>query len=522
MNGAQIQRRGFLAMAGTAVAGAGGLLAGAHAQAADGPRLTVGPIRRVGADGAKYFEPWIAANPRDASNLVVVGSHRLDEMFHREPAAWFTMDGGATWSAGELAGTDRLRGEKASFADAFATYAPDGTAFCEFLGGPNGNPNDLWIYRSDDGGRRWQGPATVPGFLDYPRLVADLHDSKPRLFVAANGPGDGPFFGKSKKPGYGCVVLRSDDGARSFSAVNLLAPSTLLHTPIESPLILPDGRLLIGFVDFPDMPVEKKPQAHITHGRIYTATSRDGGTTFSLPAPVRDTRLQDGYGDGFVALAVDRSDGPRKGRLYALTYNRSDRPPGLQLQTSQDAVDWTPPAAVPGLRKGPCPLAAIAVSSRGVLGLSWIQGSPGDLVRPFDKAWTAREHARDLYFTASADGGTTFAAPVPVLKTPSWTDPKMGFGFMAATISPWPHLSTALSTRSGSTLARARRRSRRRGSRSSRRAEPACGFGPPVVIADSEVGREIKDDFRPAPSPRGRYRPVSWRRCWHSRTWRRG
>ena len=87
------------------------------------------------------------------------------------------------------------------------------------------------------------------------------------------------------------------------SAVNLLAPTTLLHTPIESPSILPDGRLLIGFVDFPDMPAEKKPQAHITHGRIYTASSRDGGATFSLPAPIRDTRLHDGYGDGFV---VDR------------------------------------------------------------------------------------------------------------------------------------------------------------------------------------------------------------------------
>ena len=427
MDDVRIHRRGFLAMAGATAAGVGGLPAGTHAEAAAGPRLTVGPIRRVGAGGAKYFEPWIAANPRDASNLVVVGSHRLGEIFHKEPAAWFTTDGGATWSAGELAGTGQLRGEKAVFADAYATYAPDGTAFCVFMGGPEENRSDLWIYRSDDGGRRWQGPTTLPGFLDYPRLAADLHGGKPRLFVAANGPGDGPIFGTSKKPGYGCVVVRSDDGARTFSAVSLLAPTTLLHTPIESPLILPDGRLLIGFVDFPDVPVKKKPQAHVTHGRIYTASSRDGGATFSMPAPVRDTRLHDGYADGFVALAVDRSDGPRKGRLYALTYNWSDSPPGLQLQTSHDAVDWTPPAAVPGLRAGPCPYAAVAVSSRGVLGLSWIQGNPGDLVRPHDKAWTSREHAWDLYFTASADGGTTFADPVPVLKTPSRTDPKMNF-----------------------------------------------------------------------------------------------
>ena len=79
MGDGRIRRRGFLATAGATVAGVGGLLAGPHAEAAADPRLTVGPIRRVGADGSKYFEPWIAANPRDASNLVIVGSRDLIE-----------------------------------------------------------------------------------------------------------------------------------------------------------------------------------------------------------------------------------------------------------------------------------------------------------------------------------------------------------------------------------------------------------------------------------------------------------
>jgi hypothetical protein len=421
-------RREFLAMAGALAALVGGFFAGSDAAAAVGPRLTVGPIRRVGVDAARYFEPWIAASPRNASNLVIVGSLDLSDgatpdHFHMEPAAWFSVDGGASWSSSSLPFPAELSHERALFIDSFATYAPDGTAFCAFLGGSKGHSHDLWIYRSDDG-RRWQGPKRVPGFLDYPRLAADLHDGKPRLFVLANGPGDGPFFGGSKRPGYGCVVLRSDDGARTFSAVSLLAPTTLLHTPIESPSILPDGRLLIGFVDFPDMPAEKKPQAHITQGRAYTASSRNGGVTFSLPAPIRDTRLVDGYADEFVVIAVDPSSGLRKGRIYALTHNRSDDPPGLQLQTSQNAVDWTPPGAVPGLRRGPTPHAAIAVSSQGVVGLSWIQGNPGEPVRPFDTAWTAREHEWTLYFTASCDGGTTFAAPVAVLPTPSRTDAK--------------------------------------------------------------------------------------------------
>src|SRR5581483_4409041 len=195
-------------------------------------------------------------------------------------------------------------------------------------------------------------------------------------------------FRNAKKAGYGCVVLRSDDAARTFSAVNLLAPTTLLHTPVESPLILPDGRLLIGIVDFPDGPPEKPPQAQITHNRYYAALSRDGGTTFSMPAPICDARLRDGYGAEYVALAVDRSDGPRKGQIYALSYSWSDDSPGLQLQTSADGTNWKAPATVPGLRAGLCPYAAIAVSSRGVLGLSWIQAKPGESVRPRDKEWS--------------------------------------------------------------------------------------------------------------------------------------
>jgi hypothetical protein len=159
MENALIQRRRFLAMSSALAAGLGGVSSRDSARAADGPRLTMGAIRRVEKDGARFFEPWIAANPRDASNLVIVGSRDLGEAttpnrFHMEPAAWFTFDGGSSWSPGELPGTAELPRNSAFLVDACATYASDGTAFCVFLGGPEENRHDLWIYRSDDGGRR--------------------------------------------------------------------------------------------------------------------------------------------------------------------------------------------------------------------------------------------------------------------------------------------------------------------------------------------------------------------------------
>jgi hypothetical protein len=433
MDDSRIRRRGFIAMAGATVAGVGGLLAGAHTKAAGGPRLTVGPIRRVGADGAKHVEPWIAANPCDASNLVVVGTRHLGAAaaapagFHMEPAAWFTTDGGDTWAAGELAGIAELRRDQAYFADAYATYTPDGMAFCVFNGSPKGDRLDLWVYRSEDRGRHWQGPTHLAGGgLDYPRLAADRNQGRSRVFIVVAVEGDRPIMEKLRKPGYGCAILRSDDGGRTFSAVNFLAPTTLQHDPINSPLILPDGGLLVGFADYVSEPMGEKSRKSLTHSRTYTALSRDGGETFSTPAPIRDTLLQ----DGFLVLAVDRSDGPRRGRVYAVAFSRTENPPGLQLQTSDDGAVWTPPAPVPNLRAGSLPFAAAEVSLQGVLGLVWIQGKPGDPVRFDNEAWTAREHAWDLYFTASSDGGTTFAAPLPLLETSSRTDPKL---------SRWPY-----------------------------------------------------------------------------------
>src|SRR3954463_2530201 len=120
MDSTRIHRRGFLAIVGATAPGVGGILARARAGAVASPRLTIGPIRRVGVGGSKYFEPWIAAHPRNASNLVIVASRDLSEAaipdrYHMEPAAWFSLDGGSSWASGDLAGTaDLLGGGRAS------------------------------------------------------------------------------------------------------------------------------------------------------------------------------------------------------------------------------------------------------------------------------------------------------------------------------------------------------------------------------------------------------------------------
>jgi hypothetical protein len=387
----------------------------------------VGPIRRVESEGVKVIEPWICANPRDPQNLVVSGS------IYRGPApatlvrtmggVRYTRDGGATWSAGELPGMAEFRERPAVFMDTHGTFAPDGTAFVEFLGGAGDPTPDLWIYRSDDGGRRWQGLTVIAGPFDFARLAADLHGGKPRLFVAVAGSGRLPIF-SPKRTGNGCVVLRSDDGARTVQAVNLLAPTTLRHQPCNSPVVLPDGRLLVTMQDFPTARSPEDFDQQVTQSRFLVAHSADGGETFSLPAPIFEAPLW--HSD--VGIAADLSGGPRNGRVYSVSHSEISEPRGLRLRRSDDGARWSKPTEVPVLREGPIPHLAVAVSSRGVLGVAWIQGEPGSEERRKRRdEW--REKKWDLYFTASGDGGESFATPVPLLAQPCRTDVKLTPGW---------------------------------------------------------------------------------------------
>ena len=253
------------------VPGSGQLGGGLRAAAGEGElgrnpeaRGRAGPEGRAGGGQApralRRGQPARRFEPGDR-RVAHLRRQATPAAFHTEPVAWFTADGGATWTAAEIAGAADLRRETSYFADAYATFAPDGTAFYSFLGSPKGDRLNLYVYRSDDGGRRWQGPTTLGTGFDYSRLVADMYNGKPRLFVAVAIDGDRPMLGTLKKPGtYGFAVLRSDNGATTFAAVGFLAPTTMSHDPIDSPIVLPDGRLLVAFCDYPTFPSGDKPR----------------------------------------------------------------------------------------------------------------------------------------------------------------------------------------------------------------------------------------------------------------------
>ena len=151
-----------------------------------------------------------------------------------------------------------------------------------------------------------------------------------------------------------------------------------------------------------------------------------------------------------MTIAVDRSSSPHSGRLYALTYNR-------ERESARPATTDEPERS--GLdAPRPCPeYAAVLLRLRPSLSRHrecWaccgLKETLAIWFRPFDRTWTAREHAWDLSFSASTDGGTNFSAPLCVLESPSRTDPKMGFWVYGGDYLLSLHRPTERSMRSGS------------------------------------------------------------------------
>src|SRR5262249_36394117 len=126
-----------------------------------------------------------------------------------------------------------------------------------------------------------------------------------------------------------------------------------------------------------------------------------------------------------VGITADLSDGPRRGRVYAVSHSAISEPPGLRLQRSNDGgVRGSKAREGKVLRAGPIPHVAVAGASRAASGVAWRHGEPGSEERQNQPA-EPREAKWDLYFPASVDGGESFTTPVPLLEQSYRTDAKV-------------------------------------------------------------------------------------------------
>ena len=257
------------------------VIAGVLAATADRATAKIGQNVFVNPDGPidANNSPTIARNPRQPRNVVV--AHRVD-LPGFSASLQVSYDGGRAWQTTALplpAGKDR------PFA-ADVAFAPDGTLYVSYvnLQGPGNRPDNLWVARSDDGGRSLSGPVLVAGpappLQFQARIAVDrqsvLHITYLRVSDVA------PYA----VVGYPSPIVssHSSDGGKTFSEpVEVSDPGRML-VGAASPTIDSDGNLVVLYEDFKkdnrdyrnlEGPVYEDPVA------LVVSVSKDGGRTFS-------------------------------------------------------------------------------------------------------------------------------------------------------------------------------------------------------------------------------------------------
>jgi len=377
-----------------------------------GARILVGPDVLASRDGTfPHIEPTVAAHPLDPSKLVGAAMTFPRPVRGVECRVYSSRDGGSTWKTVEL----EEQTEK-GLGDPQVAFTPRGTALFACLTEgvrASGRPRAaLRVYRSEDGGITWEGPADAgTESYDHPVIAVDS-----TLGPHAGNVYFGVLYGREEAI---LGVFRSEDDGRHFTGPVEIARSAEDGLLITGLGVLSDGTLTVSYTRTPrGSGMGEEPGESV----FEMVTSEDGGVTFSDPSRIatRITRPRKRTDESLVARlgtvpmwAVGGSgsvDGPRD-RLY-LVWNdwRSGSWLVMVTASSDRGETWSEPRPVdPDAPDGAHQFLPVpAVSPEGVLGVAY-----------FDSRGFPDLDGYHQRFTASLDGGASFLPSRRVSGEPS-------------------------------------------------------------------------------------------------------
>jgi hypothetical protein len=358
-------------------------------------RITVGSNVQVSRVDSKrpHEEMLAAAHPSDPNQLVagvMVGDTKQNGI---ETVWYHSADGGRRWTRTRI----DVRPDYTNVAgDPAVTYGRGDTVYSATL------PGNISIFRSIDGGKTWEPPTIIP-FIDREYLDVDRTGAYPgRVYLYANG----DWKDSAGKGGPQMQLLRSLDAGKTFIGPTALPDYRDYSSSMPSRgVVLEDGTLLI--------PIRAtKPGMARDSGLLQVAISTDGGETLEPPVLIArassNSRL---YTGTFMQLAVDRSNGPYRGRVYAVYANYEGSRGVVRVTHSDDkGRTWSTgilasdaPARSGGKIGADAYYPVIAVNNTGAVGISWYDRREA----PDDLGYRAR-------FAASLDGGVSFEPSIAI------------------------------------------------------------------------------------------------------------
>lgn len=370
------------------------------------------PDVRVNQDqsGNYQFETSIAANPNDPLHLVAA-------WMEREPGTafsyWFfdtgwSRDGGLTWHTSRLDTGFLSNFDPTIAADSLGNFYlaalsnpvnPDGT-----LG-----EDHFLILKSTDGGQSFFKTAEIPVFYfeDKPWMTIDPVTDAIYIVWA-------DFFYQTSS-NFDVLFSKSVDHGASFSAPQPLSPPGV--TGNEAFVSVgPGGEIYVTWRD------------NVRHRTIFFDRSLDGGATWlSQDIAVNDqvrppAETLNGITQNplFPVNAVDRSQGPHRGRIYVVWADKRFGSPDILLSRSDDRGNtWSAPIRVND----------DSVKNRADQFLPWVvvDDSGHVHVNFLDRREDPNNLLYAMYQATSTDGGVSFG---PNIRISDGLYPPGAYGFI--------------------------------------------------------------------------------------------
>jgi photosystem II stability/assembly factor-like uncharacterized protein len=351
-------------------------------QLSEHPTIQTGEDRLLSLDGPALplAESHLSVHPNNPSQLLVgVIQFNSPDGNNRTCVAWISFDGGQRWMRHGLP-------VQGCF-DPWGIILQDGSAIMVMGGYIKDREDNLFLFRSPDGGRTWpDSPLGLGAHHDHPMVIAQGNQV---YVVSAEG-----VRNKANQHRSTVSVLRSQDGGKTFGPPTRITASNAGYEA-EGPVLLSDGTLMVGFHDHHRQGSDK----WLARPRSWLLRSKDQGRTFSEPLLVSESC--EGRG-GWPSMAADAND-----RLFWLCV--TDKFNGVLVQRSDDRGEsWSDPLRLNHHETADSHTPSIAVNKDGIIGVSWYERH--------DKS------CLDIYFTASLDSGKTFLSEVKVSSATSCPD----------------------------------------------------------------------------------------------------